>query len=348
MSLVSTLVQDSRVTSELSKFEILIEQAGIFDTFKRQSDAPGGILTDELKSTAFVSAGRDVTVPVLNYKDVTVRSTRPLTISADENTSAFVTITWTTLAYGFKMYPAQHFNNEISYQQDFDHKYKAMMRKFIATLEGLGNTALNAAKTQVIGEVTGGHTFASNVVSETGITNLYSSYIMHDLVPMMASNDFYDIGMDVVGNQGLRSIVQRMAGFGQYNNEDKTLPFENKLLHWSNQISNASGKNATGYAVGDGSLGLLTRVEPDAILQTRLGTSHEWDVVELPMIGQVGTYVYEEAVNAASVAGAATAHLTRTGAQNFDFAFDVAFITPYNSDQSTIASPILKFDIDTD
>ena len=263
MSLVSTLVQDSRVTSDLSKYEIRIEQAGIFDTFKRQSDAPGGILTDELKRVAFNSAGRDVTVPVLNYKDVTVRTTRPLTIAADENTSAFVTITWTTLAYGFKMYPAQHFNNDISYQQDFDHKYKAMMRKFIATLEGLGNTALNAAKTQVVAEVTGGHTFASNVVSETGITNLYDSYIMHDLIPMMASNDFYDMGMDVVGNQGLRSIVQRMAGFGQYNNEDKTLPFENKLLHWSNQISNASGKNATGYAVADSSLGVLMRVEPD-------------------------------------------------------------------------------------
>ena len=136
--------------------------------------------------------------------------------------------------------------------------------------------------------MTGGHSFTSNVVSETGITNLYDSYIMHDLIPMMASNDFYDMGMDVVGNQSLRAIVQRMAGFGQYNNENKTLPFENKLLHWSNQIANASGKNATGYAVADGSLGILMRVEPDSILQPAWNF-HEWDIVELPMIGPVGT-----------------------------------------------------------
>lgn len=341
-------MQDSRVTSELDKFEIRIEQAGIFDTFKRQSDSSASIVSPQLKEAAFMSAGRGVTIPVLNYKDVTVRSSRPLTIAADENTSAFVTVTWTTIAYGFKMYPAQHFNNDISYQADFDHKYKAMMRKFIATLEGLGATALNAAKNQVTPELVGGHTFASNVFSETGISTLDNSYMIHDIVPAMASLDFYDMNMDVVGNQSLRSIVARMQGYGTFNSEDKTLPFEGKNLHWSNQITNASGKNATGYAIQDNSLGLLMRVEPDAIRQTKLGTSHEWDVVTLPMIGPVGTYVYDEAVDASSVAGGATAHLTRTGAQNFDFAFDVAFITPYNSSPSTVASPILKFDIDVD
>lgn len=348
MSLVATLVQDSRVTSSLDKFEIRIERAGIFDTFKRQSDSPTSIVSQQLKDAAFVSAGRDVTVPVLNYKDVTVRTTRPLTIAADENTSAFVTVTWTTLAYGFVMYPMQHFNNEVSYQQDFDHKYEAMMRKFIATLEGLGATALNAGKNQVTPELVGGHAFTSNVFSETGIGDLQSSYMIHDIVPAMASLNFYGDNMDVVGNQSLRSIVARMQGYGTFNSEDKTLPFEGKMLHWSNQISNASGKNATGYAIQDGSLGLLMRVEPDAIRRTKLGTSHEWDVIDLPMIGPVGTYTYDAAVDASAVAGGATAHLTRTGAKVVDFAFDVAFITPYNSAPSTVASPILKFDIDVD
>ncbi len=348
MSLVSTLVQDSRVTSELDKFEIRIEQAGIFDTFKRQSDSATSIVSPQLKETAFASAGRDVKVPVLNYKDVTIRSNRPLTISADENTSALVTVTWTTIAYGFIMYPAQHYNNEISYQADFDHKYKAMMRKVIATLEGLGATALNSAKNQVTPALVGGHAFSSNVFSETGISTLKNSYMIHDIVPAMASLDYYGDNMDIVGNQHLRSIVARMEGYGTFNEEDKTLPFDGKMLHWSNQITNASGKNATGYAIQDGSLGLLFRVEPDAILRTKLGTSHEWDIVDLPMIGPVGTYTYDAAVDASSLAGSATAHLTRTGAKVVDFAFDVAFVTPYNSSPSTVASPILKFDIDVD
>lgn len=348
MSLVATLVQDSRVRSEFDRFEIMITNAGIYDTFRRQSEAPGSIVSDALRQAAFASMGRATKVPVLNFKDVTVRSTRPLVIPADENTSAFVTITWTTLAYGFKMYPAQHENNDISYQQDFDHKFRAMMRKLISTLEGLGATALNTAKNQVTPELVGGWAnFTDDILSETGIASLKDSYAIHDIVPAMASLDFNDMNMDIVGNQSLRSIVARMEGYGTFNSEDKTLPFEGKMLHWSNQISNAVGANATGYAIADGSLGLLKRVEIDSLLRTSSGTSHEWDIVELPMIGNVGTYFYEEAVDASAVAGAATAHLTRTIAQNFDFAFDVAFITPYNSAPSTIAAPILKFDIAT-
>ena len=346
MSLVATLVQNSRVRSEFDRFELMIEQAGIYDTFRRQSEASGSIVNDALKKRAFVSMGRDVKVPVLNFKDVTIRTTRPLVIPADENASAFVTVTWTTLAYGFKMYPAQHFNNDISYQQDFDHKFKAMMRKLISTLEGLGSTALNAAKNQVAPELVGNTSFAADILSETGITTLDNSYMIHDIVPALASLDFNDMGMDIVGNQSLRSIVARMEGYGTFNQEDKTLPFAGKNLHWSNQIANGAGINATGYAVPDGTVGLLKRVEPDSILGTSIGTSHEWGTADLPMIGTVGTYYYEEAVNASAVAGAATAHLTRTTAQNFDFAFDIAFITPYNSAPSTIASPIMKFDID--
>ena len=348
MSLVATLVQDSRVRSEFDRFEIMITKAGIYDTFRRQSDAPGSIVNDRLKQAAFVSMGRDVTVPVLNFKDVTVRSTRPLVIPADENTSAFVTITWSTIAYGFKMYPAQHENNEISYQQDFDHKFRAMMRKVISTLEGLGHTALNTNKNQVSPELVGGiANFTDNIASETGVSSLKDSYIIHDIVPAMASLDFDDFNMDIVGNQSLRSIVARMEGYGTFNSEDKTLPFEGKMLHWSNSIPNAVGVEATGYAIADGSLGLLKRVEIDSLLQTSSGTSHEWDIVDLPMIGPVGSYYYEEAVDASAVAGAATAHLTRTIAQNFDFAFDIAFITPYNSDPATVPGPILKFDIAT-
>lgn len=347
MSLAATLVQNSRVRTELDKFELLIEEAGTYDIFRRQSEAPGGILNQRIKDAAFVSAGREVKVPVLNFKDVTVRSTRPLVIPADENTSAFVTVVWTTLAYGFKMYPAQHFNNDIGYQDDFDHKFKAMMRKFIQTLEGLAVASLNAGKNQVQPELVGSTSWASNVISETGIGNLNSSYMFHDLNSLMASLDFYSMNLDVVGNQSLRSIISRMEGFGTYNNEDKTLPFAGKMMHFSNQIPNAAGKNATGYAVADGSVGLLKRVEPDSIMRTAIGTSHEWGTVNLPLIGTVGSYYYEEAVDASSL-HAATTHLTRTTAQNFDFAFDIAFILPYNSAPSTIAAPILKFDIDVD
>ena len=285
---------------------------------------------------------------MIDYKDVTIRTTRPLTIAADENTSQLYTVTWTTMAYGFKMYPAAFHNNEIGYQKDFNAKMKAMIVKMKTTLDAAAVTALDAGKTQVVNTVTGGHAFASNVVSETGITTLQNSYVLADLSPMMSSNDYLDYDMDVVGNQGLNSILRRMDGFGAYNQENKTLQYDGKNFHFSNNIANASGKDATGFAIADGSLGLLTRVERDSLLETKLRTGHEWGTLLLPGLDVlVGSYYYEEAVDGSAVAGAATADMTRTGAQVFDFAFDYAFITPYNSDLTTIPASILKFDIAT-
>lgn len=349
MSLVSTLAQNFRVDApEFDKNEFRITQAGVFDTFKMQSDSATSFVTPELRSKALASMGRSLKIPAINYKDVTIRSTRPLTIAADENTSAFYTVSWTTVAYGFVMYPTQHFNNDISYQKDWNAKYKAMLVKMISTLEGLGVTALDAVKNQVTPELVGGHTFSSNVLHETGIANLASSYITGDLDATMRSNDFYPFNMDVVGNQGYSAVLSRLDGFSAANTENKVLQYGGKNFHFSNSITNASGKSATGYAIPEGSLGLLTRVEPDSLLRTSVADGHQWDSIVLPGLElPVGTYYYEAAVDASSVAGGATSHLTRSKAQYFDFAFDIAFVTPYNSDLATVPSAVLKFDIAT-
>ncbi len=348
MSLVATLAQEFRVQSpRFDSAELRVTSAGAHNAFMRQTNGAQSFVTPELAQRAFTSTGRALKMPVINYKDVTIRTTRPLTIAADENTSAFYTVVFTTLAYGFAMYPAQHYNNDIDMQTDFNKKYQAMIVKMKSTLEGLAVTAIDAAKTQVVGEVTGGHTFASNVVSETGIASLKDSYVIHDLDPMMQSNDFDLFNGDIIGNQGLNAITTRMEGFGEFNQEDKTLPFADKFWGYSNSIANAVGKSATGYAITDGTLGMLTRVEPDAIMGTRLGTSHEWGTVEIPMLGvNSGFYSYEAAVDASAL-GAHTSHLTRTGARFVDFAFDVAYIVGYNSDRATIPSGIVKFDVAT-
>ena len=244
------------------------------------------------------------------------------------------------------MYPQQHFNNDVTYQQDFNKKFEAMIVKMMSTLEGLAVTQLDAQKTQVIGDVTGGHTFAGNVVSETA-ASLKDSYILSDLDPMMMSNDYYGMTMDVIGNPGFHSIMRRMEGFGDMNQEDKTLQFMNKTMHFTNGISNAAGKKATGFAVADGQLGIVTRVEPDSLASTRLADGHEWGTVLVPGLDLTfGTYYYENAVDASGL-HAGTTGLTRTYEQAFDFAIDIAFLTPYNSDATTIPTPIIKFDIAT-
>ena len=66
----------------------------------------------------------------------------------------------------------------------------------------------------------------------------------------------------------------------------------------------------------------------------------------LPLLGvPCSYYTYDAAEDVSGVIGAATAdqRLTRSKVEAHDFAIIVAFVTPYNSDRSAIASPIAKF-----
>ncbi len=346
MSLVNTLVQTFRAdVPEFDKNEFRITNAGMLSTFQKQSGAANSWLTQDLISKAkMTTPNNTVTIPVIDYKDVTIRTTRPLTIAADENTSQLYTVTWTTFAYGFKMYQAQHFNNVISYQRDFNAKMRAMLVKMTAAIEAAAVSAVDTAKTQTISQLVGGHTFTSDVVHEFAAT-YKDSQIIGDLLPMMNSNDFYDLRLDVVGNQGINALLRRMEGFGVQNSENKQWQWDNNDFMFTNAISNSSGKKGTGFAINSGTLGLLSRVEPDSVYRTKLGTSHEWDTVVVPGLNiEFGTYGYDEAVDLSGAGNAAITHLTRTGARNFDFAVDLAFLTPYVSDASDPITPIIKFD----
>lgn len=348
MSLVNTLVQDFRAdVPEFDKNEFRAMSAGMLNTFQSHTNSGTSWVTADLAAKAMATnANNAVKIPVINYKDVTIRTTRPLTIQADENTSALYTVTWTTFAYGFKMYRAVHFNNDISYQRDFNAKMKAMIVKMLSAIEGAAVSAVESAKTRVIASVVGGHTFSSNIVHEYAAT-LKDSQILGDLKPMMESNNYYDLRMDVVGNQGLNSIVRRMDGFNLQNSENKQWQLGDIDLAFTNAIANGSGKKATGFAINQGCLGLLHRVEADSQYRTKLRTGHEWDTVMVPGLGiEFGSYYYEEAVDASGLDTHTTA-LTRTGAEVFDFAVDLAFLTPYNSAPTTNASEIIKFDFNT-
>lgn len=357
MSLLLTRVQDVVTNNpNLYKWENRLNLLGAFDAFKRQSEQGGGVLTTALKEQIRAAAGKTVKTPVINNKGVTIRSTRPLVIPIDENTSTFVTFTKTTLAYGFHIYPNRHHNNYVSMQEEFEAQFKAMMVGFSDSIEALCVTKLDAAKTQVISGATtpGNHTFAANVVSETGIGDLKNSYILHDLIPMFRMMKMHGVKgqmdvseIDVVGNPYFESIVRRQEGFGVFNQENKTLPMGNKMFHWSKDITNAAGKDATGFAIANGSLGLMTSVERPSLYGSSTSDGHKWGTVRLPWLDiEVGTYEYNGAVDAATaIGGADVADMTRDIVQVYDFAFDLWLVTPYNSAPSTIPSPIIKFNI---
>jgi hypothetical protein len=123
------------------------------------------------------------------------------------------------------------------------------------------------------------------------------------------------------------------------------MEYDNKVLHYTTQLTNASNKIGTLYAVADGNVGVLTRVDREALRRT-VSNFHEWDVVRLPYIDlPVGSHYYTAVGDQSSIAGDASADMVCNVKEYFGFSVDVAFIIAYNSDPSTVANPIIKAEI---
>lgn len=342
MSLVLTRIQNIRANSNLDKFEYRPSRYGALNAFMVQSEDPTGILTEELKQKARTSIGNTLETPVIDYDaDITIGSTRTLTIADSENTSKMVQITFATYAWGFTIAPAMYMNNEIGIQKDFETKMMKYIYAFAKKLDEAALAALAANKTQVLKNPLL-YDWSANAINAkwTERENVFG-----DLEVMMGANDFYG-QLHIVGDPGVESIMRKLQQHGLYNDVNKQNEFGTKVVHLTNNIAAAGGKYAQGYAVNAGSLGMLTRFERDCLLGTVSGDGHEWGIATLPLLNMpVGTYFYDSVGDYNTIAGAATADMTRTRKEHYGFAVDVAFLTAYNSAPSTLASPILAFNV---
>nr|DAH59545.1 MAG TPA: major capsid protein [Caudoviricetes sp.] len=345
MSLVLTRIQNIRANSNLDKFEYRPSRYGALNAFMVQSEDPTGILTEELKQKARTSIGNTLETPVIDYDaDITIGSTRTLTIADSENTSKMVQITFATYAWGFTIAPAMYMNNEIGIQKDFETKMMKYIYAFAKKLDEAALATLAANKTQVLKNPLL-YDWSSNAINAkwTERENVFG-----DLEVMMGANDFYG-QLHIVGDPGVESIMRKLQQHGLYNDVNKQNEFGTKVVHLTNNIAAAGGKYAQGYAVNAGSLGMLTRFERDCLLGTVSGDGHEWGIATLPMLNMpVGTYFYDSVGDYNAIAGAATADMTRTRKEHYGFAVDVAFLTAYNSFFSALASPILAFNVSSE
>ena len=345
MSLVLTRIQNTLANTNMDKFEYRGSRYGALDCFLEQSKDPTGILTDEIKQKARTSIGTTLQTPVIDYDaGITIGNTRTLTIADSENTSRFIDFTFATYAWGFTIAPAMYMNNEIGIQKDFDTKMMKYIYKFAEKLDQDALAALAAAKTQ---KVNNKLLYAENAGVIEGKWN-EREYLLGDLNVIMGANDFYG-RLHVVGDAGLESLLKKLAQKDLYNIENKRNEYADKVVHFTNHIAATPGKFAQGYAINSGSLGVLFRFERDCLLGTVSGDGHEWGIATLPLLGiPCGTYFYDSVGDYSGIAGVATADMTRTRKEHYGFAVDVCFVTAYNSDPSTLPSPILGFNISSE
>lgn len=342
MSLVATRLQNWRVENpEFDRNMTRPCEYGALDFFIEQTDAQNSIISPHLRDRAFESIGNTVQIPVINYDgDVQVSNVRSCVIADDENTSALYTVVWATYAIGFTMVPAAYMNNEISYDHDFIRKMEKTTRALANALDQGAVAALEAAKTQVLKDKLN-YQFAGNVIE---VPTQMATEIMGDIDPIMRANCFPEM-IHIVGNAGVDSLIRKLAQHDVYNDVNKRMEYANKVLHYTNNVVNEAGKNGTFFAVADGNVGVLTRVDREALRRTR-ANFHEWDVVRLPYIDlPVGSHYYTSVGDQSQIAGAATQDLTCALKEYFGFSVDVAFLVAYNSNPATVANPVIKAEI---
>lgn len=341
MSVATTRMQDwIQSAPNFDKNMTRAKEWGALDFFTMQT-TQGGLLSPELREKAFNSMGNTVKIPVINFdENVTVSNVRSCVIQDDENTSAFYTVVWATYAVGFTSVPVAFDNNYIGYDQDFGRKLEKISRALADALDTSAITALTAQKTQVFNDLLN-YTAVGNVID---VPSRMATEILGDIRPIMRANNFSG-QMHLIGNAGLDSLIGKLSEKGVYNEANKRLQYADKILHYTTNIANESGKNGTFFAVEDGNVAVLTRVDREARRGTKMN-DHEWGVVRLPYIDlPVGFHFYKTVGDQSAIAGDATADVKCAVKEHFGFSLDAAFITAYNSNPTTLPNPIIKAQI---
>lgn len=344
MSLIATRLQSMRIANpRFDKNMTRPCEYGALDFFVEQTNAGNSIISTELRERALTSIGNSIQIPVINYdENVQVSNVRTCVIGDNENTSALYTIVWATYQVGFTMVPALYMNNSISYDQDFTRKMEKVSRALAATLDAGAVAALEANKTQVFKDLLQ-YTESGNVID---VPTQMATEVLGDINPIMRAN-CYPEQIHIIGNAGIDSLVRKLAQHDIYNDVNKRMEFADKVLHYTNAVTNEEGKNGTFFAVADGNVGVLTRIDREAVRRAS-ANGHEWDVVRLPYIDlPVGAHYYTAVGDQSGIAGAASSDMTCNVKEYYGFSVDVAFLVAYNSNAEEIANPIIKAAIDS-
>ena len=343
MSIAATRLDEYRLSydeSNLDFWEHRMSNYGAFETFK--SDAtnliPGLSTLIEERSAAV----RTVSIPVIDRKTSwNAGATRTCSALTAENTSAYVTPSWTTLKVGFSMIPSQYANNHLSYQDDFQKKMQGMERYVLETLDTAGYTHPNTNRTAVNAADGNPYTVTANSMIVPAADN---DTFLNELGAILDANDFPADNVNVIHSPRFQALVREYSAQGTSNAENRQFRFGGYNFASSVRVTiSSSAYRDTLYAVPSGSLAFLSWIDPDARMGHSDSAGKQWSIQNLPMVGIDVGLLYQSACGDNSTA-------TGTGMEaslkeSFHFSFDYSFNSAYNSATGTYAGPIFKADL---
>jgi hypothetical protein len=345
MALANTLTQSlrARYPNNFDKNERRLSRYAVWDFFKKDTRVPGAIFDTDILSKIKQSFGNQVVIPVIDGEDVTIGNVRSCTVPDKENTSQLVTLTFVTYAFGFTMYPAQHYNNDIKYQADYDVKLKKYLLKLAAILDSQCVTVLDTNKNQIFTDLT---QYYPEVGDALQITQAQKNDFFNNAEAILHQIDFYD-SPHVIASTSLAPLWRRLDNQGSNNGINESFQLPPYTTWMSNRVTNAANVAITGYLVQEGTCAVENRNDPDAIMGSRVGEQMVWEEVAMPIVDLTMGSFYREDCSDASGLQSGTSGLTRTKKESFEFSTDVCFQTVYNKNLAANVNPIVKFQIAT-
>ena len=336
MALTTTFLDEYALAysrSNIDANEHRLSIYGAYETFRKDTNnlIPGAAELIAARTTE----QRTVRIPVIQRATYTTGSARSCTAETEENTSAYVTPSWTTITAGFQMIPSQYEANYIKYQEDFNRKMTDIQRTLLTTLDTAAYAHLQANRSAVNNAEGNPYAIVGNamVVPEED-AQLY----FNELAQIMAQNDLPG-PQNVVGSPRVQALVREYSAQGTSNAENRAFQFGDYNFAYSNRITVATSDRDTIFSMPIGSLAYLSWIDPDARLRHKSGDGKEWMPVMLPLLGhEVGLLVQSTCADkSGTVSG-----LEATLVQSWHFSFDYSFNSAYNSDSTTLPGSIFK------
>jgi len=343
--LLETYLQDIRIQfpNALDRDEWRIKRYGLLNSAIEQNNSPFSIITPELRDKALASQGRVIDIPVMKKGALTVSNVRSCTIGSFENESAMVNLTWTTLKVDISMVKAQYAKNEVSYTADLSRKLLLVKEAILGQIESAIYTKLDAEKSVVTHSTLVGsgakYAFTGHAIQ---VPLAKQELFLNDVEPIQNADDFYGDNY-IVASVNMMSNVNHYINQGAGNDKNLNYQFAGKSFRFSNNVTNASGVVSTSFIMPIGTLGFLTRVDIDAQLNNKATDGTEWGTIRVDGIPFDLGYIYKSTCSDQSALnGTGLEHLKATMVEKWSFSVDFALVTPYNSDNTTLAGAIKK------
>lgn len=346
MGLAATYLQDIRANypSNLDRDQLRLTQTGALTAVLRMTDSANTIVPSDLQEKARASQGRNLDIPVMQKGNLTITNVRTCVIAGPQSDSALVRVTWKTVVLNIFMVPGQYEKNEIRYQADLAKKIREMVEKFSVEIETDLVAAFETNKSQVYAStiITDKYALVGNAIR---VQENVQDFFFNDLDAINFADDFYDPEIYIIGNSNLMPTVRKFINQGDSNDENQAFQFAGKNFTFTNRVTNGAGVTATGYFMPDGTVGLITRVDVDARNSHRSTSGTEWEEERVPGLPfPVGVQFKSECDDQSALEASGLEHLEATLVQQWQFSFDYAIIVPYNSDLTTRASSLRKFE----